>query len=123
MMSARGGRITRRFTARMPLHQRSVGIASAEAHSSHVMETPAPANRPATNGPQSDPVSSAHPGSTAISNALSTITAAPRLGSGSCTARTSATAMGTITAVRTVIDGMPSVRTNPITMKARSTPA
>jgi len=45
------------------------------------------------------------------------------LGSGNLIAWTSATAIGTMIAVRTVIDGTPSVNANPIRKNANEMPA
>ena len=63
-------------------HQMTVGTAMTRAYSNHVIGRPAFANSPAMNGPNSDPVSTAQPGRTAISKAPRTMSAAPRPGSG-----------------------------------------
>ena len=122
MLAVDGGRITSRFTAVTSAHQRTVGRANTRAYSNQEIGRPAFAKSPAMNGPQSEPVSTAHPGRTAISNAPSTMRAAPRLGSGSLIACTRANAIGTMMAVRTVIEGTPRVSTNPMTMNADRIP-
>ncbi len=104
-------------------HQTSVGTNITSAYSSHAIGMPWFANRPARYGPQSAPVSSAQPGSTAISNVLRMMSADPRPGSGRPRACTSAHAIGIRMAVRTVIDGMPSVSTNPMSRNAPRMPA
>ena len=76
-----------------------------------------------TTGPFNDPSSKASPGTTAISTTVSMISADPLLRGASPSDCTMAQAMGAMMAVRTVIDGMPSASTNPMTKKAERIPA
>ena len=72
-------------------------------------------NTDATTGPSRDPYNSPRPGTTAISIVVSMISAEPLLRGFKSSDCTSAQAIGTMMAVRTVMEGIPSERTVPMT--------